>query len=222
MTLHMWWREMSSLRLINPQIMVSYLGRGWKIIEWGNVLLLTRENIILLTLHCGRYKSHKYLKFIIRLHCTISDVYLFLQAAKPGDPSWESPWGPGRPGWHIECSAMSAHYLTFKFDIHGGGIDLIFPHHENEIAQSCAACEESSVSYWLHNGHVTNNNEKMSKSLGNFFTIHQVIDNQFLSLMLLFFCIFFQIMSFSLIDFICLRFRLQCFCRLLNGTILWL
>jgi cysteinyl-tRNA synthetase len=99
---------------------------------------------------------------------------LLLQAAKPGEPSWESPWGPGRPGWHIECSAMSAQYLTFKFDIHGGGIDLIFPHHENEIAQSCAACEESSVSYWMHNGHVTNNNEKMSKSLGNFFTIRQV------------------------------------------------
>lgn len=69
---------------------------------------------------------------------------------------------------------MSAQYLTFKFDIHGGGIDLIFPHHENEIAQSCAACQESSVSYWMHNGHVTNNNEKMSKSLGNFFTIRQV------------------------------------------------
>ncbi|XP_011007655.1 PREDICTED: cysteine--tRNA ligase, cytoplasmic-like [Populus euphratica] len=98
------------------------------------------------------------------------------KAAKPGEPSWESPWGPGRPGWHIECSAMSAQYLTFKFDIHGGGIDLIFPHHENEIAQSCAACEESSVSYWLHNGHVTNNNEKMSKSLGNFFTIRQITE----------------------------------------------
>lgn len=97
-----------------------------------------------------------------------------MQAAKPGEPSWDSPWGPGRPGWHIECSAMSAHYLTFKFDIHGGGIDLIFPHHENEIAQSCAACEESNIGYWMHNGHVTNNNEKMSKSLGNFFTIRQV------------------------------------------------
>lgn len=99
---------------------------------------------------------------------------MYLQSAKPGEPSWDSPWGPGRPGWHIECSAMSAHYLTFNFDIHGGGIDLIFPHHENEIAQSCAACQESSVSYWMHNGHVTNNNEKMSKSLGNFFTISEV------------------------------------------------
>ncbi|GKU90299.1 hypothetical protein SLEP1_g4305 [Rubroshorea leprosula] len=98
------------------------------------------------------------------------------KAAKPGEPSWDSPWGPGRPGWHIECSAMSAHYLSFKFDIHGGGIDLIFPHHENEIAQSCAACQESNVSYWMHNGHVTNNNEKMSKSLGNFFTIRQITE----------------------------------------------
>ncbi|KAL5553137.1 hypothetical protein UlMin_040538 [Ulmus minor] len=96
------------------------------------------------------------------------------KAAKPGEPSWDSPWGPGRPGWHIECSAMSAHYLTFTFDIHGGGIDLIFPHHENEIAQSCAACQESNVGYWMHNGHVTNNNEKMSKSLGNFFTIREI------------------------------------------------
>ncbi|XP_057961080.1 cysteine--tRNA ligase 2, cytoplasmic-like isoform X2 [Malania oleifera] len=98
------------------------------------------------------------------------------KAAKPGEPSWESPWGPGRPGWHIECSAMSAHYLTFSFDIHGGGIDLIFPHHENEIAQSCAACQECNVSYWMHNGHVTNNNEKMSKSLGNFFTIREITE----------------------------------------------
>ncbi|GLT34429.1 hypothetical protein SLA2020_089430 [Shorea laevis] len=96
------------------------------------------------------------------------------KAAKPGEPSWDSPWGPGRPGWHIECSAMSAHYLSSQFDIHGGGTDLKFPHHENEIAQSCAACQESNVSYWVHNGHVTINKEKMSKSLGNFFTIRQI------------------------------------------------
>ncbi|XP_019160294.1 PREDICTED: cysteine--tRNA ligase 2, cytoplasmic isoform X2 [Ipomoea nil] len=96
------------------------------------------------------------------------------KAAKPGEPSWESPWGLGRPGWHIECSAMSAHYLTHSFDIHGGGMDLIFPHHENEIAQSCAACSESKVNYWVHNGFVTANDEKMSKSLGNFFTIREV------------------------------------------------
>ncbi|XP_058768976.1 cysteine--tRNA ligase 2, cytoplasmic-like isoform X1 [Vicia villosa] len=98
------------------------------------------------------------------------------KAAKPGEPSWDSPWGPGRPGWHIECSAMSSCYLSHKFDIHGGGIDLIFPHHENEIAQSWAADNESRISYWLHNGHVTNNNEKMSKSLGNFFTIRQITE----------------------------------------------
>ncbi|CAI0454588.1 unnamed protein product [Linum tenue] len=98
------------------------------------------------------------------------------KAAKEGEPSWDSPWGPGRPGWHIECSAMSAHYLSFKFDIHGGGSDLIFPHHENELAQSCAASSDSKVNFWVHNGHVTNNQLKMSKSLGNFFTIRQVIE----------------------------------------------
>ncbi|KAF2601791.1 hypothetical protein F2Q70_00025362 [Brassica cretica] len=87
-----------------------------------------------------------------------------------------SPWGRGRPGWHIECSAMSAAYLGYSFDIHGGGMDLVFPHHENEIAQSCAACDSSDISYWIHNGFVTVDSEKMSKSLGNFFTIRQVID----------------------------------------------
>ncbi|ESQ40735.1 hypothetical protein EUTSA_v10013284mg [Eutrema salsugineum] len=96
------------------------------------------------------------------------------KAAKPGEPSWESPWGPGRPGWHIECSAMSARYLSPRFDIHGGGADLKFPHHENEIAQTCAACEDGRVNYWLHNGHVTNNNVKMGKSLDNFFTIREI------------------------------------------------
>ncbi|VVB05863.1 unnamed protein product [Arabis nemorensis] len=96
------------------------------------------------------------------------------KAAKPDEPSWESPWGPGRPGWHIECSAMSAHYLSPRFDIHGGGADLKFPHHENEIAEACAACKDSGVNYWLHNGHVTNNNEKMGKPLNNFFTIREI------------------------------------------------
>lgn len=97
-----------------------------------------------------------------------------MQAAKPDEPSWESPWGPGRPGWHIECSAMSAYYLSEKFDIHGGGADLKFPHHENEIAQTCAAYENGGVNYWLHNGHVTINNEKMAKSKKNFKTIREV------------------------------------------------
>ncbi|KAJ0439957.1 putative cysteine--tRNA ligase [Helianthus annuus] len=96
------------------------------------------------------------------------------KAAKQGEISWASPWGPGRPGWHIECSAMSATYLTETFDIHGGGMDLTFPHHENEIAQSCAACPNSNISYWMHNGFVTANDEKMSKSIGNFFTIREV------------------------------------------------
>lgn len=97
-----------------------------------------------------------------------------LQSAKEGEPFWDSPWGPGRPGWHIECSAMSAAYLGYSFDIHGGGMDLVFPHHENEIAQSCAACKQSDISYWIHNGFVTIDSEKMSKSLGNFFTIRKV------------------------------------------------
>ncbi|CAM6103473.1 unnamed protein product [Calypogeia fissa] len=97
------------------------------------------------------------------------------KSAKPGEISWDSPWGRGRPGWHIECSAMSFEHLGPSFDIHGGGADLVFPHHENEIAQSCAACRDSHVGYWLHNGFVTIDSEKMSKSIGNFFTIREVL-----------------------------------------------
>jgi len=98
------------------------------------------------------------------------------KAAKPGEPAWESPWGPGRPGWHIECSAMSEELLGQHFDIHGGGQDLQFPHHENEIAQSEGAHGCTFVNYWLHNGFVRVDNEKMSKSLGNFFTIREVLE----------------------------------------------
>jgi cysteinyl-tRNA synthetase len=98
------------------------------------------------------------------------------KGAKPGEPAWESPWGPGRPGWHIECSAMSMKFLGETFDIHGGGKDLVFPHHENEIAQSEAANGREFVRYWLHNGFVNINSEKMSKSLGNFFTIKEVLE----------------------------------------------
>ncbi len=98
------------------------------------------------------------------------------KGAKPGEPYWESPWGQGRPGWHIECSAMSMKFLGETFDIHGGGKDLIFPHHENEIAQAEAATGKPFVKYWLHNGFVNINAEKMSKSLGNFFTIKQVLE----------------------------------------------
>lgn len=95
--------------------------------------------------------------------------------AKEGEPSWESPWGPGRPGWHIECSVMSSKYLGEQFDIHGGGLDLVFPHHENEIAQSEAATGKTPwVKYWIHNGFVTVNKQKMSKSLGNFFTLKEI------------------------------------------------
>jgi cysteinyl-tRNA synthetase len=101
--------------------------------------------------------------------------FVLWKAAKPGEPSWSSPWGEGRPGWHIECSAMSTQALGNHFDIHGGGLDLQFPHHENEIAQSEGACGCSFVNYWLHNGFVRVDNEKMSKSLGNFFTIREVL-----------------------------------------------
>ncbi|MDQ1314069.1 MAG: cysteinyl-tRNA synthetase [Pseudomonadota bacterium] len=102
--------------------------------------------------------------------------FVLWKAAKPGEPAWDSPWGAGRPGWHIECSAMSADLLGKHFDIHGGGQDLQFPHHENEIAQSEGAHGCTFVNYWLHNGFVRVDNEKMSKSLGNFFTIREVLE----------------------------------------------
>ncbi|HQT70653.1 MAG TPA: cysteine--tRNA ligase [Thiobacillus sp.] len=101
--------------------------------------------------------------------------FVLWKAAKLGEPAWESPWGSGRPGWHIECSAMSADLLGKHFDIHGGGQDLQFPHHENEIAQSEGAHGCTFVNYWMHNGFVRVDNEKMSKSLGNFFTIREVL-----------------------------------------------
>lgn len=103
--------------------------------------------------------------------------FVLWKAAKPGEPAWDSPWGKGRPGWHIECSAMSTHFLGDEFDIHGGGMDLQFPHHENEIAQSCCASGKNFAKYWLHNGFVCLDEEKMSKSLGNFFTIREILKN---------------------------------------------
>jgi cysteinyl-tRNA synthetase len=102
--------------------------------------------------------------------------FVLWKHAKPGEPAWPSPWGEGRPGWHIECSAMSSKLLGNHFDIHGGGQDLQFPHHENEIAQSEGAHQCSFVNYWMHNGFVRVDNEKMSKSLGNFFTIREVLE----------------------------------------------
>lgn len=117
----------------------------------------------------------------VDLHKKDAMDFVLWKSAKPGEPSWESPWGKGRPGWHIECSAMSAHYLGRHFDIHGGGQDLQFPHHENEIAQSEAAHSHDGeqcqmVNYWMHNGFVRVDDEKMSKSLGNFFTIRTVLE----------------------------------------------
>jgi cysteinyl-tRNA synthetase len=101
--------------------------------------------------------------------------FVLCKAAKAGEPSWDSPWGPGRPGWHIECSAMSTRILGEQFDLHGGGVDLKFPHHENEIAQTCGALDTSFVKIWLHNGFVRIDDEKMSKSLGNFITVREVL-----------------------------------------------
>jgi cysteinyl-tRNA synthetase len=103
--------------------------------------------------------------------------FVLWKKAKQGEPAWNSPWGEGRPGWHIECSAMSCTLLGEEFDIHGGGADLQFPHHENEIAQSEGATGKNFVNYWMHNGFVRVDNEKMSKSLGNFFTIRDVLSN---------------------------------------------
>jgi cysteinyl-tRNA synthetase len=102
--------------------------------------------------------------------------FVLWKASKDGEPSWESPWGAGRPGWHIECSAMSKRYLGEEFDIHTGGVDLTFPHHENEIAQSEACCDHKVVNYWLHNGYINIDGEKMSKSLGNFFTTREILN----------------------------------------------
>lgn len=102
--------------------------------------------------------------------------FVLWKSAKPGEVSWSSPWGEGRPGWHIECSAMNHKHLGAQFDIHGGGSDLIFPHHENEIAQSCCAFDTPYVNTWMHAGMVQVDNEKMSKSLGNFFTLRSVLE----------------------------------------------
>jgi cysteinyl-tRNA synthetase len=101
--------------------------------------------------------------------------FVLWKRAKPDEPAWDSPWGAGRPGWHIECSAMAVALLGKEFDIHGGGMDLMFPHHENEIAQSCAACDSAFARVWMHNGFVRIDDEKMSKSLGNFFTVREVL-----------------------------------------------
>lgn len=102
--------------------------------------------------------------------------FVLWKSAKPNEPSWPSPWGEGRPGWHIECSAMSQALLGNAFDIHGGGQDLIFPHHENELAQSCALHDGKMATYWMHNGFITINEEKMSKSKGNFFLLREILE----------------------------------------------
>jgi len=112
----------------------------------------------------------------VEVHKTDPRDFALWKGAKPNEPGWDSPWGFGRPGWHIECSAMSTTCLGESFDIHGGGSDLIFPHHENEIAQSEGATGKKFAKYWLHNGPLRIDNEKMSKSLDNFFTIREVLE----------------------------------------------
>jgi cysteinyl-tRNA synthetase len=131
--------------------------------------------------HYGRLSRKKIDDLRVGARVQVDDAkldpldFVLWKHAKPGEPSWESPWGAGRPGWHIECSAMSTSLLGSYFDLHGGGEDLKFPHHENEIAQSCAACDAPFVRLWMHNGFVRVNDEKMSKSLGNFFTVREVL-----------------------------------------------
>ncbi len=117
----------------------------------------------------GRLDSDEYAREDVR-------DFVLWKAAKPGEPSWDSPWGPGRPGWHIECSAMSIEYLGKTIDMHMGGVDLIFPHHENEIAQSEAATGQEFVRYWIHAEHLIVEGEKMSKSKGNFYTLRDLLD----------------------------------------------
>jgi cysteinyl-tRNA synthetase len=102
--------------------------------------------------------------------------FVLWKKSKEGEPSWDSPWGEGRPGWHTECSVMSMEYLGEKFDIHTGGVDLVFPHHENEIAQSEAVADKQVINYWVHNGYINVDGEKMSKSLGNFFTTRDILE----------------------------------------------
>jgi cysteinyl-tRNA synthetase len=116
-----------------------------------------------------------------------AEDFALWKSAKPGEPSWDSPWGKGRPGWHIECSVMSTKHLGDTLDIHGGGQDLIFPHHEDEIAQSEAATGKPFANYWLHNGFVIVGKEKMAKSLGNFITLRQALDKYGPRLMRLFY-----------------------------------
>ena len=103
--------------------------------------------------------------------------FILWKVSKEGEPAWDSPWGAGRPGWHIECSAMAKEHLGDTFDIHGGGLDLIFPHHQNEIAQSCCANNAPFATYWMHNGFLNSEGEKMSKSLGNFYTVRELLEN---------------------------------------------
>jgi cysteinyl-tRNA synthetase len=152
------------------------LARGFAYVVDGNVYFEVRRFP-----HYGRLSGKNLDELLVGARVEVDERkrdprdFALWKAAKPGEPSWESPWGPGRPGWHIECSAMSMQHLGESFDIHGGGEDLIFPHHECEIAQSEAATDKPFVRYWIHNGFVNLGAEKMSKSLGNILTIKELV-----------------------------------------------
>ncbi len=165
----------------------TLIDKGHAYVEDGDVYFSVRSNP-----HYGALSGrnidemeggHRELRADADGHASVADRkhdpldFALWKAAKPGEPSWPSPWGEGRPGWHIECSAMSEKYLGLPFDIHGGGADLVFPHHENECAQSECASGGTFARYWMHSGMLQVNAEKMSKSLGNFLLLHEVLDD---------------------------------------------
>ncbi len=150
----------------------TLIGKGYAYVSSGDVYFRTEK-----FREYGKLSHQPLEDLLAGARIDVSEVkespmdFALWKAAKPGEPSWPAPWGNGRPGWHIECSAMSGKYLGRTIDIHCGGQDLVFPHHENEIAQSEGASGVPFVHYWLHNGFISIDNKKMSKSLGNFFTV---------------------------------------------------
>jgi cysteinyl-tRNA synthetase len=186
-----WHEDLAALNILPPDIeplATNYITHMIDMIE----TLITKDYAYVGTSGDVYYRVEKFADYGKLAHKTLADLqagarvsivedkdnpldFVLWKMAKPGEPFWESPWGNGRPGWHIECSAMTTHCLGNHFDIHGGGNDLKFPHHENEIAQSEAATGEKFANYWVHAGLVNVDEEKMSKSLGNFFTIREVL-----------------------------------------------
>ncbi len=186
-----WHEDLAALNILPPDVeplATAYISHMIEMIE----TLIKKGYAYVGTSGDVYYRVEKFAEYGKLSHKTLSDLqagarisiaedkenpldFVLWKMAKPDEPSWESPWGKGRPGWHIECSAMTTHCLGNHFDIHGGGSDLKFPHHENEIAQSEAATGEKFANYWVHAGLINIDEEKMSKSLGNFFTIREVL-----------------------------------------------